>query len=388
MQATEFRDHFPVFSDSVHLCSCSEGALSDRVMVAMSEFMTSWRIHGAPWQYWMSEVDRARLAFAQLIHADPKDVATVSCASEGAFQVVSAQSFIGSKKVILTNDLEFPSVAHVWLAAESRGASVQFISDKRGLVQTEQYLDQINDEVALVSTPLVSYANGLRLSVREIAEKAHRHGARVIVDAYQGAGVVPIDVEDLDCDYLVAGTLKYLLGAPGIAFLWVRPELEQPIDPVLTGWFGRKEPFAFTPRVLDYAENARRFQTGTPAIPAAFAASAGLSLINETNTDEVFSHVSQLAQILQDNLVDADMALYSPTDPQQRGPQVAVLTDNADHLAEFLEQRRIFVSPRGKAIRISLHYYNNKADLDQVLAGLVEYQRLFPGRIANTRPDS
>lgn len=373
-----FRKHFPIFQDSVHLCSCSEGALSDRVMVAMSEFMTSWRINGAPWATWMQEVDRAREQFARLIHAEPADVAVVSCASEGAFQVAWDQTFTQKRFQIVTNDLEFPSIAHVWLAAEARGAEVKFVHQHEGIVEVEQYERAITERTALVSVPLVSYANGFRFPVAEVSKQARENGARVVVDAYQGAGVVPIDVQQLDCDYLIAGALKYLLGAPGIAFLWVRPGMATGPDPALTGWFARTNPFAFTPEVLDYAEGARRFQTGTPAIPAAYAAHAALSLINETNTDEVFRHIETLAELLQSNVMNLGYRLYSPIASEQRGPQVALWSDNTDRLADFLNNRRIFVSPRGNAVRMSLHLYNNREDIEQVTRALGEYRALYP----------
>lgn len=369
-----FRQHFPIFQDSVHLCSCSEGALSDRVMVAMSEFMTSWRIHGAPWDAWMQEVDRARTQFADLIHAQVEDVAVVSCASEAAFQVAWAENFTQDRPTIVTTDLEFPSVAHVWLAARSRGVEVEFVPHHDGLVAAEQYAKVVTQRTALVSVPLVSYANGLRFPVTDIARQAHQNGAHVVVDAYQGAGVVPIDVRELECDYLIAGALKYLLGAPGIAFLWVRPGLERGVDPALTGWFARTNPFAFTPKVLDYADNARRFQTGTPSIPAAYAATAGLSLLNETNSEDVFRHVEGLAAALQDRVVNLGYRLYSPANPESRGPQVTVWSERSEHLSTFLKERRIFVSPRGQAIRMSLHFYNNEDDVKAVTQALSEYR--------------
>ena len=345
--------------------------------------MTSWRIHGAPWDAWMTQVDQARQQFARLIHADAQDIAVVSCASEAAFQVVSDLRFGPHRARIVTNALEFPSVAHVWLAAANRGASVTFIPQKHGLVSTDAYLNAVTDDVALVSVPLVSYANGLRLPINPIARLAHQVGARVVVDAYQGAGVVPIDVRTVDADYLIAGSLKYLLGAPGMAFLWVRPGLSHENSSGLTGWFARQNPFAFTPEVLDYAADARRFQTGTPAIPAAYAAAAGLSLINETDTKEVFGHVETLADTLQQGVLDLGYRLYSPRNRDDRGPQVTVWVEDLEHLGAYLKQRRILVSPRGQAIRMSLHYYNNLDDCSQVLMALEDYRSRYGDRVVS-----
>ncbi|MDA8346988.1 MAG: aminotransferase class V-fold PLP-dependent enzyme [Thermaerobacter sp.] len=374
MTPEAFRQHFPIFKEKAHLCSCSEGALSLRVTQAMDAFMASWRTEGAPWGAWMEQVERARRGFAALIHADPAEVAAVSCASEGAYQIASTLDF-GERCRILTTDLEFPSVAHIWLGAERRGARVQFLPERNGVTTAEDYLTGLSDDTALVSVPLVSYGNGLRLPVHAVAQAAHARGAKVFVDAYQGAGVVPIDVRTLPCDYLVAGTLKYLLGAPGLAFLYVRNASMPEGLPPYSGWFGREAPFGFTPRILDYAPDARRFQGGTPAIPAAYAGAAGLSLVQELDQDAVLQHVLSLGDWLQDAFLEEGVPLYSPTERTQRGPQVAVRAGDADRLAEYLAARGVLVSPRGQAVRISLHYYNTLEDLTRVFQGVLDYRR-------------
>ncbi|WP_207711537.1 aminotransferase class V-fold PLP-dependent enzyme [Sulfobacillus harzensis] len=382
MQAEEFRQHFPGLRDIVHLCSCSQGAQSDRTIVAMNEFMNSWRNGIAPWDEWMGMADRAREAFAALINASPRDVAVVSCASEAAFQVASTQEYRPERAAIVTNDLEFPSIAHVWLAAQQKGAEVRFATETDGVVATEQYLELIDESVALVSVPLVTYANGMRFAVEEISQKAHQVGAKVVVDAYQGAGVIPIDVNTMGCDYLFSGALKYLLGIPGIAFLWTRPEVGREVEPILTGWFARQSPFAFTPRVLDYSPDARRFQTGTPGIAAAYASAAGLSLINETDPRDVLQHVETLADVLQEGLIDLGYDLYSPLSVPARGPQVAVYSQNPEPLSAFLKARHIYASPRGRAIRLSLHFYNNVEDVKRTIQAFAAFRDEHPRSVS------
>lgn len=379
MTADEFRAHFPSLRDTVHLCSCSEGALSDRVIAAMAEFMHSWREHGAPWGRWMELVEDSRWRFARLIHASPDEVAVVACASDGAHQVASTLPLGAGRDTFVTNDLEFPSVGHVWLAqAEARGGRVHHLPAPEGRVRGEDYVEAIDDRTALVSAPLAAYANGLRLPVGAIADAAHAAGARLFVDAYQGAGVMDVDVRRLGCDYLVAGALKYLLGAPGIAFLYVRGEILDEHRPLHTGWFGRANPFAFDPRRLDFAPSARRFETGTPAIPAAYAAAAGLSLVGELDMAAVQAHVAFLAERLHNLLLAEGARMYSPTELALRGPQVTLRTDVPDALTAFLAARRILASPRGRAVRLSLHYYNNVDDVEQAAAAVADFVRQTP----------
>lgn len=365
LSSERFRDEFPVLRDSVHLASCSQGAASVRLTAALEEFQWSLRTEGAPWPRWMAEVDAARAAFAALINATPAEIAVVSCASEGAYQVASTQDW-AARPVVVSTDMEFPSIGHVWLAQERAGARARYVADDDGVVRAEDYIAAIDDAVDLVSVPLVSYRNGLRLPVAEVTAAARRHGARVFVDAYQAAGVIPIDVRELDCDYLVAGALKYLLGVPGIAFLYVRGGLTDPVPPSLTGWFGRRDPFSFDPRALDFADAARRFETGTPAIPAAYAANAGMATLALADPYAIEAHVTELATACHDRLIADGRELWSPKDPAVRGPQVALVDDDPDELAGLLARRRIFASPRGHVLRLSFHYYNDAADVDAV----------------------
>jgi selenocysteine lyase/cysteine desulfurase len=370
-----FRTQFPSLADTVHLASCSQGAASLRLIAALEEFQWSLRSHGAPWDRWMAQVDSARDLFAGLIGATPDEVAIVSCASEGAYQAASTIDW-RRRPVIVSCDLDFPSIAHVWLAQGRRGASVRFVSGDESAAAGADYAAVIDQATGLVSVPLVSYRGWHRFPVREIATAAHAAGARVFVDAYQAAGVLPVNVRDLDCDYLVAGALKYLLGVPGLAFLYRRGGLADDLPPELTGWFGRVDPFSFDPRTLDFAGSARRYETGTPAIPSAYGAVAGLTTLREAGADAaaIERHVSSLAESCTRALAGAGERIFSPADAGLRGPQVAITDDDPDALSAYLGARRIVTSPRGDLLRLSFHYYNNEEDVTTVCEAIRDYR--------------
>lgn len=368
-----FRAHFPALDDTVHLASCSQGALSMELNTAMDEFVWSMRTYGAPWTRWMAQVDDARRRFARLIGADADEVAVISCASDGAYQVASTLDW-GRRPKVVTTDMEFPSVAHVWLAQQPRGAEVVHIADHEGVVAAEDYAAAVDERTALVSVPMVSYRNGVRMPVAAVVTRAREVGARVFVDAYQAAGVLPVNVRDLDCDYLVSGALKYLLGVPGMAFLYVRRGTADELAPQLTGWFGRVAPFSFDPRGLDFPSAARRFETGTPSIPAAYGANAGLRLLEDLDPVTVEAHVRVLVDDLSERLTEAGEVLGSPADPELRGPQVALVDDDPDALAGWLGERHIVTSPRGTLLRLSFHYYNDSDDVGAVASAIADYR--------------
>ena len=359
MSPDEFRSHFPICAGAAYLAACSQGPASRETLAAGEKFLRSWREEGAAWTDWVEAAEEARAAFAHLIHADADEVAVVSCASAGAQAVASALDFSGPRREIVTSPREFPSIAHVWMGQRARGAEVRWAHDPL-----------VGPETALVSGYAVSYADGSRNDLPVLAERTHAAGALLFVDAYQGAGVVPLDVRAIGCDFLVAGALKYLLGTAGIAFLYVRRELIERLLPSGGGWFAQRNPFAFDPFKLDPAPDARRFQAGTPAVMAGYVARAGLQLLAETEPEQVATHVASLADELTERLRRMGAQVVSPAG----GPLVCVEVPDPEHAAERLREAGVIVAPRGRVIRLSLHYFNNREDVAraaEALSGLV-----------------
>ena len=358
-----------------YLASCSQGALSDTLSAALLEFQYTLLRYGAPWEQWTREVDVARELFARMIHATTDEIAVVPSVSAAAYQVASTRDW-RSRPRIVTTDMEFPSVAHVWLAQRGNGADVHYVEDRSGVVYQEDYDALIDETCGLVSVPLISYRNGARLPVQHVIDKARGVGALTFVDAYQGAGVEPIDVRELGCDFLAAGSLKYLLGIPGIAFLYVRAGLADAHDPPATGWFGRRDPFAFDPRHIDYPSTARRFESGTPAIPSIYGAVAGMRVLESLEPAAVRDHIAYLGQQAHDSLVADGERLWSSAEKSLRGPQVALMDANPRNLSAYLASRGIITSPRGELLRIAPHYYNTINDVDTIVAAIRDYRRI------------
>ncbi|MCA4132515.1 aminotransferase class V-fold PLP-dependent enzyme [Arthrobacter sp. M4] len=371
-----FRAQFPGLERGIHLASCSQGAFSRELAGELLDFQSSIMERGAPWDLWMEKVEEARIRFAAFIGASPQEIAVVPCASAGAYQIASTQNYGNGRDRIITSELEFPSVANVWVAQEGRGARIAFAAERGGTVSAEDYAALIDERAKLVSVPLITYRNGSRLPVAEVIELARSHGAKTFVDAYQGAGVEPINVRELGCDYLVTGSLKYMLGVAGVAFLYVRGGLTDEVSPQLTGWFGRRDPFAFDPRTVDFPETARRFESGTYAVPAVYAAIAGMKMLAQLDPTDVERHVAGLTAHLTEELTAAGMQLDSPLDAARRGPQVALIDESPNDLAAFLESKRIVTSPRGRAVRIAFHYYNVSDDIVTLLKALDEWRFL------------
>jgi selenocysteine lyase/cysteine desulfurase len=229
------RSRFPIFEKLVYVNSCSQGALSDAVRAAYEDYLDGWDERGAPWDYWVERTEAARASFAGLVNAQPDDVAVTTSLSAGVSALASAVSLRERPKVVIS-DYEFPTIGQIWHAQQLRGAEVH-------VVAPERVAEEIDERTAIVSVTAVCYRNGARLPVDEVARVAHEHGALCLVDAYQAAGSIPLDVTEIGADALATGVLKYLLGSAGLAFLWTRPGLATELTPTETGWFADRDIF-------------------------------------------------------------------------------------------------------------------------------------------------
>jgi selenocysteine lyase/cysteine desulfurase len=216
--------------------------------------------------------------------------------------------------------------------------------------------------------------------VAAVARAARAAGALSFVDDYQSSGTRPLDVKEVGCDFLVTGTLKYLLGPSGLAFLYVRRELIDSLEPLVTGWFGQERPFDFDIERATYHASARRFETGTPPIPNLYAALAGLSLFGGLSLEEVQNHVEGLATTLISEAEARGIEVLTPREPEHRGPLVVLGVEDAPMLVDALARENVVSSARGRGLRISFHYYNLPEDLDAVLSVLDRHPELVAGR--------
>ena len=368
-----FRRQFPALDRVVHLASCSWPPRSTVVATAMGT-MLRLQDHGLAWEHFEREVDQARASFAALIGARTDQVALVPNVSVGAYQVASGQPWWERRRLLAT-PADFPGVGHVWQAQAPRGAEVVYVNSTDQAPTLEDYLTAIDEQTRLVSVPAVTYREGVRLPVARIVRAAHAAGAVVMVDACQALGVEPVDVTAWGCDFLVASASKYLCGQPGLAFLYAGDAADLPRLPRLTGWQGQTRPWD---HLLDYRPDARRLETGAPAIGAVFAANAGMRLIQSLDLTDVRRHVSALLDYATNRLTDHGERILSPREFDRRGAHLAVLDADPMALAAWLAGQGINVAPRRNVVRVAMHYFTTRSDVDALCAAMPRYRSAHP----------
>jgi selenocysteine lyase/cysteine desulfurase len=372
------RGRFPIFKRKVYVNSCSQGALSDSVRAAYQRYLDDWDERGAPWEYWVELMEAAREEFAGLIGADGDEVAVTTSVSAGVSALASAFRFDQGRDTIVVSNFEFPTIGQIWHAQELRGARVVHVPAERdGSIPLERFEAAVDERTALVAVTAVCFRNGSRIDVEGVTRLAHQRGARVLLDAYQAVGALPIDVRATEVDFLAAGVLKYLLGSAGLAFLYCRAEHVKELVPTATGWFADADIFQMDIHDYSPSPTARRFEAGTPPVPNIYAGIAGIRLMREIGVAATAEHVRGLNDLLLEGLDELGARVVTPRDPARRGPLIAVESSDVHALVEALAADEIVTSSRDANLRISPHCYNSTEDIRALLDSLTRHRDLL-----------
>ena len=373
-EISALRSRFPILAEKTYLYNCSQGALSDAVQSGMDAYARSWRTSSAPWDEWMGEYESLRAEFARFINADPSEIAIITSASAGINPIANALRFDKRKRVVMS-EYEFPTMGQIWLAQQPRGAEIQFLDGVNNAVPIEHYEKAIDERTLIVPITQVSFINGFRPDAARITRIAHDRGALAFLDGYQDCGTRPLDVKELDVDFFVTGTLKYLLGPPGLGFLYVRKELIESLTPTITSWMAQKETFAFKTKCFDPASDARRFEGGSPPVPNIYAARPALGLLQSVGLANVAAQIERLTQAFLHGA--RELGIQSKTPAESVGPLVVLRSVDPAAVVAQLVASGILVSARQDGVRFSFHVYNTMDDVNVALAALAGLTKLM-----------
>ena len=372
-----FRDEFPILATTTYMVSNSLGAMPREVPARLAAYAEQWATRGVrAWAdgWWTMPVTVGD-EIAPLIGAGPGEIAMAPNVSIAQAQIFSALDYApGGRDTIVMTELDFPSVRYVYDELASRlGARIVVVPSDDGIgIDEDRLLAAIDERTRLVSISHVLFRSAYIMDAARICAHAHRVGALVALDAYHSVGVVPVDVRAMEADFLTGGVLKWMCGGPGGAFLWVKPEVSATIAPSLTGWQAHEHPFAFEAE-MTYASNAWRWLSGTPSIPALYAALAGPRILREAGMDAIRAKsVRQTSRLIE--LADArGFAVNVSRNASRRGGTVAFDVPHGREVAQALLVRNVIVDYRpGAGIRVAPHFYTSDQEVEQVVEAIDE----------------
>jgi selenocysteine lyase/cysteine desulfurase len=365
------RREFPVLRRKTYLNSGSYCALANDVKAAFEQYMEDRLLVGANWDVWVTKNEAVRDLTAKLLNAKPDEIAVTASVSAGINALASALTFNGTRNKVVISDFEFPTNAQIWHAQEPRGAKVVHVPIAAdGYIPVENFERVIDENTQLVAITHVCFRNGAKLDIPAIVKLAHARGAKVLLDSYQAAGTVDIDVKKLDVDFCVGGMLKYLLGTAGIGFLYVRESLINSLLPTHSGWFAQENITAMDITANRPAHTARRFEAGTPPVVNCYASEAGLKILLGVGTPAIEKRVEMLTRRCMERLAEIGWPSITPTQAERRGATIATPSRDASGLSKELMDRDIVTSWRDKNLRASWHFYNNDEDIEAFIGAM------------------
>ena len=372
---SKLRNLFMGLENSTHLAACSQAPMLKSVWKSLEKYREDLLEYGNPWELWSEKVGQLRSLVAGLIGADRDEIAITFSVSSAFSGLLSGLKSSGKNRIV-TDDLEYPTTNYIVLAQEKNGWKHETIRHSGGIITGDQYRRAIDNKTELATVVHVSSLNGFRQELKSIAEICHGKGTEMYVDCYQSLGTMPLDVKKTGIDYMSGGMLKWLLGASGTAFLYVRKDLAENMDPSSTGWFSQADPFRFGAEELNFANGARRFESGTWAIPSIYASIEGIRTIMETGTDLIRGRIERLASYALDLASEMGFKSPTPVDKDMRGGIVAIDIEHPFEVENILRRdHRIFTSARGNSLRIAPHFYNSRDDISKVFEALKTVQK-------------
>jgi kynureninase len=366
-----WRPEFPILErKAAYLINNSLGAMPRRVYDELKKYADLWSSEGVvAWHEWMPMVTQTAEKIGAILNAPAGTMIMHQNVSLLTSVLISGLRFKPGKNKVVLTELNFPTVVYNWMAQRRNGAEIEVVASRdRISIETEDLLNAIDSSTLAVALDLVLFRSSALLDLAPVIEAAHRVGAWVILDCYQAAGTVPIDVQALRVDFAIGGSVKWLCGGSGAAYLYARRDLIDRFEPTVTGWFSDQRPFDVRFGEVDYAEDAHRFVGGTPSIPSLYAARAGYDIIGQVGVPAIREKSQRQTALLIELAKQQGLQINTPLDANRRGGTVCVDFEFSEDANRKLIERGFIIDWRPNAgIRISPHFYNSDEECRAIM---------------------
>ena len=372
MDLERWRDEFPILSRSVYMISNSLGAMPRQTARNLAEYAETWATRGVRgWEErWWEMPSEVGNKVARVIGAPTGAVSMHENVTTAHAVALSCLKPSGARKRIVCTAMDFPSMVYLFRAQQAAGFELRVVPAEADLtIDTDRLLETIDESTAVVCVSHVLFRTSYIMDAAAIVERAHQVGATVILDTYQSAGIIPVDVSALQVDFAVGGCLKWLCGGPGNAFLYTRPDLLTTAKPAFTGWLAHEHPFDFDTGDVAMRGDAMHMMNGTPSIPAYYAALAGLDIINTVGVDRIRDASTRMTARLLTLVDQYGFSSAAARNPHRLAGTVAINVPDALLVSRTLKARDFIVDYRPPVgVRISPHFYNTMDEIKSVMA--------------------
>ena len=369
-------EEFPVTRECAYMNHAGSGPLPRRGverMQALADLVS--RSGDRRWLERNTEMDRVRGLAARLMGArHAHEVAFVENTSSGLSLIASGLEWKAGDNIVGAA-LEFPSNVYPWMQLAERGVELRQVPERDGRIDTDELLATLDDRTRMVALSWVQYANGFRSDLARIGAACRERGILFVVDAIQGLGALPLDVERDHVDICVASTHKWLLGPEGVGLLYVSDRVIDQVRPIRSGWRSMSNPFDWTKLELDFAPGAIRFESGTLNAYGIVAFGGALEIFLEIGAGDLERRILALADRAATGLANLGFEIISSRRPGETSGIVAANHPRhaAQGLVKKLAQRDVVVAARAGRFRVSAHFYNSFDEIDRMLHELAGF---------------
>jgi kynureninase len=367
------RADYPILETSTaYLVNNSLGAMHRETRTRLAAFADEWETQGASaWPDWFAEMSRVADLVGAVIGARPGTTVLRQSVADALVAVASAVDLTDRRQRVVTTAADWPGSHYFWTEHCRRygGELVVVPFEADGVtIDAQRVADAVDDRTAVVSVSLVQFRTSALLDLEPVRDAARSHGALLVVDAYQAAGILPVDMAERDIDVCLGGSVKYLCGGPGNGWLSIRPDLADTLRPAAVGWISHERPFDFSFDAIEYAPGIGRFMGGTPNVPAAYAAAPGFQAIVDVGLPRIRERSQGLTQLIVDGAQERGFTVVSPLDAGRRGGHVTVDPGDALRVHDELLARGYAVDYRpGSGIRVGPHFFSTEDECHAVL---------------------
>ncbi len=371
------RDLFAVTQSYKYFNHAAVGVLPRPTQVALQEFVAAHAQAGVlgTWPYERNMGDyRARIA--RFIGAQPGEIAVLRNTGDGANVISAGFPWKDGDELVLP-DNEFPANVQPWLRLRKRGVSIRFVDSRRARLTPDVLREHITPRTRVVTVSWVSFEDGYRHDLEGLAQVAHEAGALFCVDAIQGLGAFPLDVEASGIDALYAGGAKWLLALQGVSFLYVRADLIDRLELASPGWRSPADMWNFLDYEQPFVADATRFEGGTPNFIGALSLAESIAVIDAAGTSRIGAHVLELTDRLVDGLNRAGAQVASVRSAAESSGIVIFTIPGVDSVAlgKHLQREGFITTYRPNGIRVAPHGYNAPEEIDALLDSLGAYRK-------------
>lgn len=367
------RSDYPILERSTaYLVNNSLGAMHRGTRDRLAQFADEWATQGAAaWTTWFPGMANVADLVGEAIGALPGTTVLRQSVADAIVAVASAVDLTDRRGRVVTTEADWPGSHYFWTEHCRRhgGELVVVPFEPDGItIDAQRVADAVDDRTAVVSVSLVQFRTSALLDLDPVRDAARRHGALLVLDAYQAAGVLPVEMAAGDVDICVGGSVKYLCGGPGNGWLSIRPELAETLRPAAVGWISHERPFDFLWGEIDYAPGIGRFAGGTPNVPAAYAAVPGYQAVVDVGVQRIRERSMGLTQLIVEDALERGFVVASPHEADRRGGHVTVDPGDSQRVHDELVARGYGVDHRpGSGIRVGPHFFSTEDECRSVL---------------------